>query len=570
MSLYYINLLLLFILFLLKPVAVLAVGIIALNGFLISCKREITQILVYGVSFFYIKILGGYFFGAKLSSILIYIAIETSILILYFIYRKSYRDHKYIIQETFPTYVLTYILFFAVILSFFSTYYNFSDAAFHYSLINKTILEDRLINHDPFYGSDFYDPRYSYSFIGPLSALLSRLVMVTGLERIDSINIVWDSFHIILFFLANLVLYEVVTIYSGKKTAFNTLFIFFILFVLVRASGYRGYGFSLANYPSAWMVWLFFPVYFLFYKTSTKIDIIFLSFITGGIHLFYNIFFFPVILLGILTKNKKRRNDYIIKSALYTGVTSIFVYVKYFYHSFKTENTFFISSLNIDRWFNFSNAQILIPGFLPVLSIIILFYFRNLFKRKRIFFIWFGIVTVFAFFAPEISGFLNYNTQKFNRIYQLFPVLFVIPALFTLLWRKYRKYYVYVMLFILIAGTVKTYFFMPESGVEHIKPLAKIFSKIPEKSLVLADEEVSMLISSVGLSDVVYVYREYSSPAVSEIELRQGAFYRLLTTGDNYFKADFAVIPPSKREFINNNIDFKDIGGGFCLIELKK
>ncbi|MGM0608057.1 MAG: hypothetical protein ACQESP_06540 [Candidatus Muiribacteriota bacterium] len=528
-------------------------------GFLIKPGSLFIEKVFYGFFYFYLLIFFSTLFQINLN---LTIFIIFAGLIFLFIYRGKKNQlsidffKRRIPRFFFIVPVVCFIFIFA------GTYFSFSDSMYHYSRINKILAENYFINFSPFYGPQFFDLRYAYGFTSPFFGIFSRLLTFFNIEKGEAVDIIYNSTHIFLYILSVFSIYGLSKKIYGKKTAGLSIFVFSLIFIFIKSYSYHGYGFSLSSYPMAFMVYLFFYVIFFnsFYKSQK--ECLMIGFLSAGIHTFYHLLFFPLMLASAFFKKKKKYNF------VFYVLGGLPLYLLRFIPANTTENLFFNTSAQINRWNNFNFSGISVPGFLPVVSLIVFFFTYKIYKkRKGVAFLLF-FATIVSFIAPEVSSLIQFNSQKFSRIYQLFPVILILSPFLTFIMRKKRFIIILLIIFILFTGISKAYILRENLyTTSNLKELRQVFSQLPEKKKILADVETSMLIASFSDAYTVGVYREYSAPSVDNIKKREEAYAYFLKFRENKFSADYVLIIPTHREFFKG-IDYKELGKGFGLLEL--
>ncbi|MFW5781760.1 MAG: hypothetical protein ACOCWO_00555 [Candidatus Muiribacteriaceae bacterium] len=452
--------------------------------------------------------------------------------------------------------------FFSVLL-FRHCYLNFSDSMYHFSSLRRMVHMNEFFNHSPFFGPEFSDIRYSYSFYVPFQAVnVMMLRMLPGSVEMPSAAI-YSYMHIFLYIISSIAVYDVQKKYFGRFTALITVFFFSVFFSFVRAMDFSGYAFSLSAYPSAFSVYFIFPV-LLFIIKEKKISsaVIFLiGLVAAGTHVFYWTAFLLISAFSFLYYRDIRKTVFFclgglpvvfIKIAGYEGVSNSF---------FGTAPDF-SPFYNMFRWGNGITLPLSLFA-LPILGFALL--------RRREPFMTTGliIVSVTGFLAPFIAQHIIINPHKFQRIYQFSPALFLIGVPLTFLLRKYRKIFLFIVISIFITGCASLFLRAEKNTIYSFDPdIISVFQNFPQNKKVLADPETSMLMSCFSYSWAVSIYPEYASPVVPDIIDRQTAWEDYLRTFDNRFNADYVIVPKGIKLSAPDSL-VTDTGGKFWLLKIK-
>jgi hypothetical protein len=561
----YIFFIILFFVLILKPLSVLLILLFILPGVLILNKPSIPLFPIYSTNFYFLNILISNIFNFKLRTTILLMSVQFLIMIVLF-YKNAFK----FLKLNFNFKLLNIFLLIILFMCFFKTYFNFSDSAYHLSFLNKILSNNKFLNSDPFYGENFYDIRYSFSLFIPFLSLFLFSIKNLFINNIEAVKTLWNSTHILIYFLSLVSIYSVSKKEFGKKTAEISLFLFSIFFLFIKSNLYNGFGFSLSNYPFSLSVYVFSFLTIYVLRRKLKKEIFLISFINSGIHIFYwglYLIFFITEIIYTFIKEKRVKLELLL---IYL-VGGVPVILFKFINNPKILNAFFKDSVLIDRLFNLKYFGIGIPGFLPIISLLCMILCYKIFKKRYYFPIVGILLVLISLISPELSKVIKINSHKFKRIYQVFPVVFLMPPIFIFMKRKFKKTIIVLCILTFISGF---YFVYSKKNISTLNSIPhnviKIIKNLPNKSLILSDANTSMLIPCFSNNDIVYVHKQFTAPSVNNIKQRANAFDNFLLTGENSFNADYCLIAPNKRKKLNTKLKLLELGGGFCLIKLKE
>lgn len=548
-----------------KPLLFFYIGLSLISGLALSRKNDLLISFLNGLVFLFLHILVVNVFQIPVIDLFVFNIGEIIAFIIILIRKRP----KIVLPDK---YFLCLISFFSFLLIFKEVYFNFSDALYHFSFLRDIIRLDRFSNFDPFYGKDFYDIRYSYSFYIPFLSIPYITLIKLGKSINQATSIILDSSSIFLYLISSFSVYYASKRYFGIISARISAFLFTVVFLFVKSNQYRGVGFSLSAYPMALCVYFMFPLLFYILKLKEKRNIIFYSFLLSGIHIFYWGLFFIIPLIEFFIKRSKSK----LNSLLLYLLSGVPVLILKFYNGMSINNDFFTETLNVNRFQNFLYSGIGIPTLFPLISLLMIMCFFNIYRKRKLFLYLTFFAFFISFFVPEIIRFVKVNPQKLKRIYQLFPVFFIISPALTFFVRKNKKFIRPILIIIFTAGIFHFIFIQQGLSVYSQVPqrIVNGFESMPKESLIVSTPMDSMLIAGLTSCDVVSVPVEYSAPSVDDLKRREDAIYTTILKGDNEFEADYALIPirgePVLMEAISKRKDMVKIGGSYWLVDLKK
>lgn len=537
------------------PVTFLMVFCFLIPGFFL-CKGKIEYVILYSCLFYYSNILLINLTKLNIKFLITIIFVEIiSFLIFNFKNTKIIKIPKNLYN------CISFVILISIIMGFFLPYFNFSDAMYHYSFLRKILTEQKFINFSPFYGSEFYDIRYSYSFVIPLYSFFVKLLNnIFSLN--SSIRYVWNSSSIFVYILSVLSWFICIKSYYGKKTAKISIFVFTILFFGISSDLWNGLAFSLSIYPLSFALFIMLPIILYVLKQNNRYLLIILGFVLSGIHIFYALLFlFHIIIYSLI----KKRYFYIFCYIL--GILPITMLK---FYNFNIQNEFFNNITSISYNYLFKHSMNGVSGYINVILFFVFMIFYKIFKKRKFIFYLYIASIILILITPLFSKIITLNSQKLLRIYQIIPPVLYFSPVFLIFYKRMKKTIIFVFIVFLLITTFNLTIKSNKSTLKQALAIEKILINADLKGKILCDPSFSMLITSFTSAYAISVLPEYSAPSVKNIYERQKAYDMFLQKGEIIFECDYVLILPEHKIFAEKYKNKINIGKDFYLIDLKK